>query len=104
MKIECQAVLERDFSLLGCHAVDLSPEGVAVCSNTVVKAGEQVVATFRLPGGWLDAEATVSHVVESRSDDDDRRVALCFQPLPGEQQELLCDHLLDEFLDQLPTD
>jgi len=103
MNIECQAVLERDFSLLGSRALDLSADRILVRSDTKVNVGDDVLVTLRLPGDglWLDAKATVSRIVESAAGGRDRCVALAFSPLDNLGEQLLCDSLLDALLEEL---
>jgi hypothetical protein len=77
MRVECQVVRERDFRLLGSHAVDLSPMGMQVMAQERVLTGEPVLVAFRLPltSFWFDAEATVARVVHGRRPGDTGR---CF--------------------------
>jgi hypothetical protein len=77
MRVECQVVRERDFRLLGSHAVDLSPMGMQVMAQEKVLTGEPVLVAFRLPltSWWFDAEATVARVVHGRRPGDAGR---CF--------------------------
>jgi hypothetical protein len=77
MRVECQVVRERDFRLLGSHAVDLSPMGMQVMAQERVLTGEPVLVAFRLPltSWWFDAEATVARVVHGRRPGDTGR---CF--------------------------
>ncbi len=77
MRVECQVVRERDFRLLGSHAVDLSPMGMQVMAQERVLTGEPVLVAFRLPltSWWFDAEATVARVVHGRRPGDAGR---CF--------------------------
>lgn len=64
VRLECQAVREADFRLLGTRAVDLSPFGMRILSDADVgdlSLGDEVLVTFRAPAShhWIDVVATV---------------------------------------------
>ena len=71
-RVHCQVVRDRDFRLVGSHAVDVSPMGMLVASDEVVLTGEPVLVSFRLPRSlyWFDAQATVARVVHGRRPGD----------------------------------
>ena len=64
VRLECQAVRERDFRLLGTKAVDLSPYGMRllVDDRAGIVVGDEVMVTFRAPGShrWVDTVARVT--------------------------------------------
>src|SRR5882724_9562408 len=68
VKIECQVVRERDFSLIADRVVDLSASGALVGPADPALTGERILVSFRIPRStlWVDAEATVSRVVHGR--------------------------------------
>jgi hypothetical protein len=70
--VHCQVVRDRDFRLVGSHAVDVSPMGMLVASDEAVLTGEPVLVSFRLPRSlyWFDAQATVARVVHGRRPGD----------------------------------
>jgi hypothetical protein len=80
VRVDCQVVRERDFSLVARRGVDLSPHGMLVMAEAKVLTGELLVVAFRLPesigGGrgvrdwWFDTEATVARVVHGRRPGD----------------------------------
>ena len=69
--LACQAVRERDFRLVADRTLDLSPEGVLLPVDRRVGAGEAMIVSFEIPGAWIDAEATVTRVIEGRRPGDD---------------------------------
>jgi hypothetical protein len=60
--LRCQAVRERDFTLLGDRLVGASGDGVVLECEQAVRLGDRVLVSIRLPstGAWIDAEATVT--------------------------------------------
>ena len=90
--VDCQVVRERDFTLLGTRALDLSPFGMLVMAHRPVLTGEPLVVAFRLPGSswWFDAEAAVARVVHGRRPADRGRCfAVEFDGLDGAVQYFL---------------
>jgi hypothetical protein len=80
----CQSVRERDFTLLGEVALDLSAHGMRLRSTRRVLTGELVLVSFFEPHAarWFDVSATVARVVHGRrAGDDERSVALEFHGL-----------------------
>ena len=77
VRVDCQVVRERDFTLIGDLGLDLSPLGMLVLGREPVLTGEALVVSFRLPAStwWFDAEATVARVVHGRRPGDSGR---CF--------------------------
>ena len=70
--LACRVVRERDFRLLGSHAIDLSPDGMLVMSILDAEPGEELLVSFRATelGIWFDAEGTVARVVRGRRPKD----------------------------------
>ena len=68
VKIACQVVRERDFSLIADRVVDLSATGARVGPADPALTGERILVSFRIPRStiWIDAEATVTRVVHGR--------------------------------------
>lgn len=66
--VDCQVVRERGFRLIGERGVDLSTGGMLLLSDRSVTVGEELLATFRVPGTqrWIDTLATVVRVVHGR--------------------------------------
>ncbi len=61
VRLECQAVREGDFRLLGTRAVDLSPFGMRILTDEQAELGDEVLVTFRAPAShtWIDVVARV---------------------------------------------
>ncbi|XXT20116.1 PilZ domain-containing protein [Sorangium sp. So ce429] len=82
--VECQAVCERGFRLLGTRAIDLSIEGMLVLTSARPLTGEPVIVSFRIPdtGMWIDATATIARTLHGRREGDPgRAVGLRFDSL-----------------------
>jgi hypothetical protein len=77
VRVDCQVVRERSFTLVGSRGLDLSPLGMLVMAEEPVITGEPLLVAFRLPRStwWFDAEATVARVVHGRRPGDAGR---CF--------------------------
>jgi hypothetical protein len=100
VKIECQVVRERDFSLLADRVVDLSASGALVGPADPALTGERLLVSFRIPRStlWVDAEATVSRVVHGRRPGEfSRSLAIEF-----DQLEALPRFMLEEALRIVP--
>lgn len=88
VKIACQVVRERDFSLLADRVLDLSATGALVGPADPALTGERILVSFRIPRStvWIDAEATVARVIHGRRPGEfSRALALEFdtlEPLP----------------------
>ena len=72
VRLDCQVVRERDFKLISSRAVDLSPQGMLVLTDTQVLTGEEVIVSFRAPTTrlWFDCGATVARVIHGRRPGD----------------------------------
>jgi hypothetical protein len=96
VRMLCQAVRERDFTLLGEVALDLSPDGMLLRSSGRVLTGEPVIVSFFEPhvGRWFDVQASVARVVHARRPTDSGRcVALQFDAIPDADRLGLFDAL-----------
>jgi hypothetical protein len=92
VRIACQVVRERDFTLVADEIMDLSADGMRVGPSDPVLTGERLIATFQLPtdGYWIDVEATVSRVLHGRRPGEiTRSLGLIFDHIPGFSQFLL---------------
>jgi len=92
VKIECQVVRERDFSLIADRVVDLSASGALVGPADPALTGERILVSFRIPRStlWVDAEATVSRVVHGRRPGEfSRSLAISFDQLEPLQRFML---------------
>lgn len=100
VKIACQVVRERDFSLLADRVVDLSASGALVGPADPALTGERILVSFRIPRStvWIDAEATVTRVVHGRRPGEHTRaLALEFDDL-----DALPRFMLEEALRAVP--
>jgi hypothetical protein len=96
VKIACQVVRERDFSLIADRVVDLSATGALVGPADPTLTGERILVSFRIPRStvWVDAEATVTRVVHGRRPGEfSRSLAIEFDTL-----EALPRFMLEEAL------
>lgn len=75
VRIPGQIVRVRDFQLVADTIVNLSTWGALVGPADPVLTGEQVYASFRLPGAddWLDAMGVVTRVVHGRRPSEHQR-------------------------------
>jgi len=92
VKIDCQVVRERDFSLIADRVVDLSASGALVGPADPALTGERILVSFRIPRStvWIDAEATVSRVVHGRRPGEfSRALAISFDQLEPLQRFML---------------
>jgi hypothetical protein len=100
VKIDCQVVRERDFSLIADRVLDLSASGAMVGPADPALTGERIIVSFRIPRStvWVDAEATVSRVVHGRRPGEfSRSLAIEF-----DQLEALPRFMLEEALRVVP--
>ena len=100
VKIACQVVRERDFSLIADRVVDLSATGALVGPADPALTGERILVSFRIPRStiWIDAEATVTRVVHGRRPGEfSRSLAIEFDDL-----EALPRFMLQEALRKVP--
>lgn len=95
--VDCQVVRERDFSLIGERAVDLSPTGMLLSTSKNVRVGEELLVSFRVPGTrtWIDTTATVARVVHGRRPGDrGPSVGLAFHALSCHEDRLIRSSLV----------
>jgi len=69
--LPCQAVRERDFRLVADRTLDVSADGLLLPVRESLAAGETLIVSLPIPGMWIDAEATVTRVVQGRRPSDD---------------------------------
>jgi hypothetical protein len=85
VRFDCQVVRERDFKLVGQHALDVSADGMLVVADTDILTGEDVLVSFKLPSArvWFDTDAVVARVLHGRRPTDRGRrcLGLSFQSL-----------------------
>lgn len=96
VRVECQVVRERDFKLIGRSAIDVSPRGMLVETDTRILTGEEVFVAFKSPRSrmWFDCQATVARVVHGRRPyDSGRFLGLKFETLDDWQQFALKSEL-----------
>src|SRR2546427_804024 len=96
IRVQCQIVRESDFSLVSEQALDVSPDGMLVATDTSLITGENVIVTFRATdlGIWFDTEATVARMVHGRRPGDKgRAAALSFSTLSRVKRFILRGHL-----------
>ena len=94
VRLDCQVVRERDWTLLGDWALDLSSDGMFVLAKKAeVLTGEEVIVSFRVPKTslFVDVEATVARVVHGRrpSDRDRRALGISFDALDADARRTL---------------
>jgi len=100
VKIACQVVRERDFSLIADRVLDLSTSGALVGPADPTLTGERILVSFRIPRStvWVDAEATVTRVVHGRRPGEfSRALAIEF-----DQLEAVPRFMLEEALRVVP--
>jgi len=69
--LPCQVVRENDFLLIGERTCDLSIEGMLLPLHRPALTGDALIVSFRIPGMWIDCEATVARIVHGRRPSDD---------------------------------
>ena len=74
--LPCQAVRERDFTLLADRTIDLSVDGLLLPVREAQAIGESLIVSFPIPGIWIDAECTVTRIVQGRRPCDDGALAV----------------------------
>jgi len=94
--VECQAVAEEGFRLVGTRVLDASESGVLVLSDEAVRLGEPVILSMRVPRGrsWIDAECSVARIVRGyRRTDPLRAVGLRFEAIDPVDRAILLGSL-----------
>lgn len=96
MGLTCQVVRERDFRLVADRALDLSPDGMLVESDSELDVGENLIVSFKTThlGLWFDSEAQVARIVKGRRDSDcGTGIGLSFSTLDRVKRLILRGHL-----------
>lgn len=94
--LTCQVVRERDFRLVADQALDLSPDGMLVRSDSELEIGESLIVSFKATqlGLWFDSEAQVARIVKGRRDGDrGAGIGLSFSTLDRVKRLILRGHL-----------
>ncbi len=67
-----EAVELGRFSLVGSRFLDVSAEGCLVACDDLVRSGDRLMLSFRLPstGLWFDAEGEIVRVIEGWREGD----------------------------------
>jgi hypothetical protein len=92
----CEAVLDRDFRLLGRTLRDLSPDGAFVETDLEVALGEEIYLSIQLPRTrvWIDAIARVVRLSRGRREGGDvRGVGVRFEVIDGPDRAILVGSL-----------
>ncbi len=90
LRAEC--VVRQGERLLSDTVLDASYDGLRVKTLTPPTIGEPVRVSLRMPGSrvWVEAEGTVTRVIEGRrSGDDGRSFAIRLRRMDGMQRLLL---------------
>jgi hypothetical protein len=69
--LPCQAVRERDITLIADQTLDVSVDGLLLPVTAPILTGEAIIVSFQIPGAWIDAEAVVTRVVHGRRPEDE---------------------------------
>lgn len=94
LTLPCQVVRERGFQLIADRTLDLSVEGMLVPLGAAVDGGEPVIASFEIPGTWIDVEAVVTRVIRGRRPYDEMpAVGIAFKGLPPAARAALAGFL-----------
>jgi c-di-GMP-binding flagellar brake protein YcgR len=96
VRIDCQVIRERDFSLVGHRTLDLSADGMLVRTSDDVKVGETMLVSFQATplGIWFDTHAEVTRLVRGRRPEDEGRAfGLKFIDLAPISRLILRGHL-----------
>ena len=92
--IPCQVVRERGFRLVANETIDLSVDGMLVPLGAPLDGGESVIASFEIPGTWIDVEGVVTRVVHGRRPYDDApAVGIAFRGLTASARAALAGFL-----------
>jgi len=94
--ITCQVVRERDFRLVAERALDVSPDGMLVQTESELEVGESLIVSFKATqlGLWFDTEASVARIVKGRRDGDrGAGIGLSFSTLDRVKRLILRGHL-----------
>jgi hypothetical protein len=92
----CRVHRESDFRLVGDEALDVSPDGMLVVSESDMKLGEECIVSFRATelGLWFDSVATITRVVRGRRPGDPGpAIGLRFDTMDAVHRLILRGHL-----------
>lgn len=95
LRLGCR-VRRRDGRLVGDRTMDLSPQGMLLCSDERIPTGSELLVSFQATdlSLWFDAQATVRRVVEGRRPGDGgRAIGLHFESFPAVSRLILRGHL-----------
>jgi|LNFM01.1.fsa_nt_gb c-di-GMP-binding flagellar brake protein YcgR len=104
VRMPCEAVRERDFSLVGNVVLDLSSTGALLRSSAKVLTGDSMILSFFEPEAarWFDVEATVARVVHGRRlGDGGRAVGVRFSAMAAQDKRAL-ERALNKRVPSLP--
>lgn len=96
VRLACQVVSEDAFRLVGRRALDLSPAGMLLESDTDAQIGDELLVSFRAPqsGLFIDTTARVVRIVAGRRPGDHGRcLGLRFEQLTPLLQGVLGESL-----------
>lgn len=94
VSIPCQVVRERGFRLVADRTIDLSVDGMLVPLGVPLDGGEPVIASFEIPGTWIDVEGVVTRIVHGRRPYDDApAVGVAFRGLSASARAALAGFL-----------
>lgn len=94
VSIACQVVRERGFRLVADRTIDLSVDGMLVPLGVPLDGGEPVIASFEIPGTWIDVEGVVTRIVHGRRPYDDApAVGVAFRGLSASARAALAGFL-----------
>lgn len=88
----CHVVRERGFVHIGGSTLDISTDGMRVCSDADVAVGDEVVLSVRLPRGrhWIDAQGVIVRIERGVRDGDlGRAIAIAFTAIDPVDRAML---------------
>jgi len=92
VRLGCEVVRTRDYSMIGRKMIDLSTEGLQVIADGHVTIGESVEVFFRVPysGIYVLAEGAVARVIRGkRAGDEGPAYGIKLAPLHPEADRAL---------------
>jgi hypothetical protein len=92
VRLGCEVVRTRDYSMIGKRMIDLSTEGLQVIADGHVTLGESVEVFFRVPysGVYVLAEGEVARVIRGkRRGDDGPAYGIKLAPLHPDAERVL---------------
>jgi hypothetical protein len=65
--LPCSVVFEKDLTLAGLRAVDMTPDGMRIeLSNVDVQLGDRFFVCFRTPARWFLTDAFAARILRGR--------------------------------------